>query len=159
MPPRDILQYLRPNAFAIDLQRDVFPTPGAPTKHKMLPRFFPVFFITAICSSMRSLTGIIPECSVSSTLRAVLRSMGLLSDFAHGIDNNSSRYVLSKPPSWDIGDMVRMRLNSDMAFSLASAGIAEFSILLRMLAVSISSSSSPISCCIARIFSCNIACF
>ena len=149
--------YFRPNAAAIDLHSDVFPTPGAPTKHKMLPLVEPVFFITAMCSKMRSFTGRIPECSPSSAARAASKSILVLSDTPHGIANNSSRYVFISPPSLDIGDILRIRFHSDIAFSLTSAGILDFSIFLRMLTESLSGSSSPISCCIARIFSCNIA--
>ena len=34
-PPRDILTYFLPMASAIDLPKEVFPTPGGPCKHKI----------------------------------------------------------------------------------------------------------------------------
>ena len=43
-PPKDILTKFLPVAEAIDFPRDVLPTPGGPTKHKIGPFIFSVLF-------------------------------------------------------------------------------------------------------------------
>ncbi|MPM63128.1 hypothetical protein SDC9_110008 [bioreactor metagenome] len=55
-PPRDILTYFLLSAFAIDLAIDVLPTPGGPTKQRIVEFVSSVFILTARYSVIRSLT-------------------------------------------------------------------------------------------------------
>ena len=44
MPPKEIRINFLPVALAIDFPKEVFPTPGGPTRHKMGPfKFFVLF--------------------------------------------------------------------------------------------------------------------
>src|SRR5262249_33634027 len=65
----------RPRARAIERPREVLPTPGGPTKHRI--GAFPSgrSFRTARCSRMRSLTFSRPQWSSSRMARARIRSM------------------------------------------------------------------------------------
>ncbi|OPY05021.1 MAG: hypothetical protein A4E61_00470 [Syntrophorhabdus sp. PtaB.Bin184] len=56
MPPSDMRENFRPIARAIDLPRDVLPTPGGPTKHRMGPFMSALSFMTLKNSRMRSFT-------------------------------------------------------------------------------------------------------
>ena len=55
-PPKAILIYCRPVAWAMDLPNDVLPTPGGPTRHKIGPFNSFVLFCTAKNSIILSLT-------------------------------------------------------------------------------------------------------
>ena len=59
-PPKDILWNYLPNALAIDSPIDVFPTPGGPTKHIILPYTVLFNFPTAINSRILYFTSSIP---------------------------------------------------------------------------------------------------
>ena len=56
MPPNAIRTYFRPVALAILCPKEVLPTPGGPTKHKIGPVNLLVRFCTAKYSKIRSLT-------------------------------------------------------------------------------------------------------
>ena len=59
-PPNAIRTYLRLSAEAIDFPREVFPTPGGPTKHSIGDFMSPFNLSTARYSNMRSFTFSIP---------------------------------------------------------------------------------------------------
>lgn len=59
-PPIEILWNCLPKDFAIDSPIDVLPTPGGPTKHKILPWTELLSFPTAINSRILYLTSSIP---------------------------------------------------------------------------------------------------
>jgi hypothetical protein len=56
IPPREILANSLPVALAIDLPKDVLPTPGGPTKHNIVPVAFLDLFLTARNSRILSFT-------------------------------------------------------------------------------------------------------
>jgi hypothetical protein len=56
MPPRDMRMNFRPIARAIDFPRDVFPTPGGPTKQRIGPFILSFSLRTDRYSRIRSLT-------------------------------------------------------------------------------------------------------
>ena len=59
-PPRQILTYSLPSAFATDLAIDVLPVPGGPARHMTGAFPPPVMFLTASDSRILSLISFIP---------------------------------------------------------------------------------------------------
>ena len=56
MPPSAILTYFLPNALAIDFPKEVFPTPGGPTKQRIGAFILCFNFNTAKYSMIRLFT-------------------------------------------------------------------------------------------------------
>jgi hypothetical protein len=59
-PPIAMRTYFLPKALAIACPRDVFPTPGGPTKHRIFPYTVFLSFPTAINSKILCFTSSIP---------------------------------------------------------------------------------------------------
>lgn len=60
IPPRETLVNDFPNALAIDLAIEVFPTPGGPCKQTILPLLLPFLNLTAKNYNILSLTSFSP---------------------------------------------------------------------------------------------------
>ena len=73
-PPKDIRTNLRPMARAMDLAKEVFPTPGAPAKQSTGPRRELFNLLTAKYSNMRSLGFSKPKWSSSKIFLASFKS-------------------------------------------------------------------------------------
>ena len=91
IPPTLIFVTFLPRLLAIDKAREVFPTPGGPTKQRIGLLILPVFFLTARYSIILSFTSSRPKWVLSRVSLTLSKSDISLVYLFQGRFNNQSR--------------------------------------------------------------------